>query len=137
MLLLGILFMLAILAVGILIMLDMQPTIGLTLFTTWQIVLTCIVVFLMWKLQVFNIGDFKFKNMGKGFLLGWLFIVLSVILFLLNLMQLPEDSIIKPNPLYLLIVILHPFIGTGLFEEVLVRGLLLKLLLKKMGHTKR
>ncbi|MCL2719022.1 MAG: CPBP family intramembrane metalloprotease [Lachnospiraceae bacterium] len=118
-------------------MLNMQSTIGLILFTAWQIVLTCVAVFLMRKLHIFDISDFKFKNIGKGFLLGWLFIVLSVILFFLNFTQLPEDSLIKPNLLNLLIVVLHPFIGTGLLEEVLARGLILKILLKKMGYSKK
>jgi len=34
-------------------------------------------------------------------------------------------------------VILAPFIGTGLFEETLHRGLVLKILINKMGDTKK
>ena len=44
---------------------------------------------------------------------------------------------VSPRPLTLLIVVLHPLIGTAVLEEVLVRGLLLKLLLTKMGGTQK
>ena len=42
----------------------------------------------------------------------------------------------KPEPLFLLTVILFPF-STGLLEEVIFRGTILKLLLKNMGGTKK
>jgi membrane protease YdiL (CAAX protease family) len=106
-------------------------------FTLWQIVLSVIAVFLMKKMQVYNINDFKIKDIAKGFLLGWFNFVWCIFAFLFILMSLPENSIIMPSPPALLITILHPFIGTGMFEEILIRGLILKLLLLAMGHTKK
>jgi len=106
-------------------------------FTVGQLVLSVMVIWLMRKFQVFNIDDFKFKNIGKGLLLAWVGIVAVIINFFFILMPLPENSLIAPNPLHLLIVILHPLVGTGLFEEVLFRGLVLKLLLIKMGDSKK
>ena len=70
-------------------------------------------------------------------MLGWIVIVLSLAAFIIGITQLPLDSFVRPNISRLAVVVLHPFIGTGLFEEVLFRGLILKLLLVKMGHTKK
>jgi membrane protease YdiL (CAAX protease family) len=135
--LLAVLFILVLTAIGLVAMEFAEPIHGLALFTVGQLILALIAIWLMRKLHVFDRADFKFKNMGKGFLLGWFFLVAAGVNFVLNLIGLPESSFITPNPLTLIVVLLHPFIGTGLFEEVLVRGLILKLLLVTMGHTKR
>jgi len=52
-------------------------------------------------------------------------------------MQIPKNGFITPDIPTLIIIVLHPFIGTGLFEEVLYRGLVLKLLLKKNQDSKQ
>jgi len=106
-------------------------------FTMVQIALWIIAIWLMRKMQVFNINDFKFKNMGKGFFLGWFNIVFAVGAFFSIFMQIPEGGWITPDPVNLLITVLHPFVGTGMFEEILVRGLILKILLLTMGHSKK
>ena len=49
----------------------------------------------------------------------------------------PEGGFLTPEPLYPIIVILYPFIVSALFEEVVFRGLVLKMLLRKMGGTKK
>ena len=121
---------------GILII-DMTPSVRLTVFTIGQLVLSGTAVWLMRKLKVFDINDFSLKGIGKGFLFAWFGFVYIAVSFFIVLMQIPENSFIAPNIFYLLIVVLHPIIGTGLFEEVLFRGLILKILLKKTGHTKR
>jgi len=110
---------------------------SIAFFTMGQLVLSAAVIWLMRKMQVFDVNDFKFKNMGKGFLLGWFGIVFAMVAFYSAYSQLPEKTFIVPNPLHLSIVVLHPFVGTGILEEVLIRGLILKLLLTKMGHTKK
>ena len=135
--LLSVVYISALTLSGVLFVMGMPQTIGLTLFTVCQLTLSFITILIMRKLHIFDRNDFKFKNMVKGLLLGWLSIAFSIIIFLLKTLQLPEYSLIAPSPLNLLIVVLHPFIGTGLLEEVLVRGLLLKILLKKKGHSKR
>jgi membrane protease YdiL (CAAX protease family) len=108
----------------------------LALFTLGQIALSSIVIYLMKKMQVFEFSDFKFRNIGKGLLIGWFNIAFAVGAFSLTLFSLPENSLIMPNPFALIVTVLHPFLGTGIFEEVLVRGLILKILLLTMGHTK-
>lgn len=120
-----------------LLLMDLPHTSGMALFTLGQLVLSLAAIWLMRKLQVFDRSDFKLRNMGRGFLLGWFNSVFVVIAFLTVFTQLPANSLVAPQPLDLLVVVLHPFLGTGLFEEVLVRGLVLKLLLLKMGHTKQ
>ena len=129
-------FISAITVFGILVT-DMEPPIRLVAFTIGQLALSGIAVWLMRKLEVFDIDDFRFKGIGKGILLAWFGIVYVIISFLIGLSQIPENSFITPNAFYLLIVVLHPFVGTGLFEEVLFRGLVLKTLLKKIGYSKR
>jgi len=114
---------------------NMQEAIGIPIFTAYQIILAAIGILFMRKLQVLDEGDFKFKNVGKGLLLGWLFFVLMIIIVLTNFSN-RSEYIIKPEPLFLLIVILFPF-STGLLEEVVFRGVVLKILLRKMGGTKK
>jgi len=75
--------------------------------------------------------------MGKGFCLGWLNTIFAICVFTVTFISLPEGSIVVPRPLDFIIAVLHPFLGTGVFEEVLVRGLILKILLLKMGQTKK
>jgi len=106
-------------------------------FTLVQIALSGIAIWLMRKMQVFNINDFKFRRMGYGFLLGWYNIVYAIGTFSSIIFALPENSLIMPSPFSLIVIVLHPFLGTGIFEEVLVRGLIFKILLLTMGHTKR
>jgi membrane protease YdiL (CAAX protease family) len=116
---------------------DITPSVRLAIFTLGQITLSIMVIWLMRKMQVFNIDDFRFKDTGKSFLLAWAAIAFPVINFLVSFAQLPENCTITPNIFYLLIIVLHPLFGTAFFEEVLYRGLVLKLLLKKMGSSKK
>ena len=134
--LISMLFVFLIAALGISI-LNMELTALLVLFTVGQLLLTTLIIWFMRRLQVFSLDDFKTKGMGKGFLLAWVGLVIPIIQFIYVFLETPSDALITPNPLLLIIVILHPLVGTGLFEEVLYRGLILKILLKKMGHSKR
>ena len=134
--LLSILFTSVVTVFGILI-LDLTPSVRLAIFTVGQLMLSGTVVWLMRKLEVFDTNDFKFKGIGKGFCLAWFGFLYIAITFLICFMSYPENSFIAPSMINLLIVVLHPFIGTGLFEEVLHRGLILKILLKKTGGSKR
>jgi len=133
---LSILFISALTVFGVLV-LDMMPPIRLTIFTVGQLMLSGTAIWLMWKLEVFDIDDFKFKGMRKGLYIAWFGFLYIAISFFISFMSIPENSFVTPNIFYLLIVILHPFIGTGLFEEVFYRGLVLKILLKKNGDSKR
>jgi membrane protease YdiL (CAAX protease family) len=109
----------------------------LALFTLIQMTLSVAIIWLMRKMRVFNVNDFKFKNIGKGFLLGWFGILLSISNLLGMFAMLPKDSIIIPGSITLFITILYPFLGTALYEEVLFRGLMLKVFLLTMGHSKK
>jgi len=110
---------------------------GIQIYIAWQLVLSVIGIWFMKKLQVIDEGDFKFKNIGKGFLLSWVILLLAAVMFVLGLISPPESGFLTPSLLYLITVIIYPFIVSGLFEEVVFRGILLKILLKKMGGTKK
>jgi len=135
-LLLSVLFTSIITVVGISIF-DLKPPVILVIYTVGQLALSGTIIWLMQNLKVFDANDFKLKGIGKGFLLAWFGFLFIGISFFINFMSVPENSFIVPNTFYLLIVILHPIIGTGLFEEVLYRGLVLKILLKKTEDTKK
>ena len=134
--LLCVLFISAVTIFGIL-LLDMIPPIRLTIFTIGQLVLSGILIWLMRKLEVFDVNEFRFRGIVEKLPLAWFGIVYIIVSFFVVFTQIPADSYISPNISYLLIVILHPFIGTGIFEEVLYRGLVLKILLNKMGDSKK
>ena len=113
-----------------------EETVGMPIFIVYQLALSIICIFLMRKLHVLNENDFKFINIGNGFLLSWVMLLLAAVQFVSGLSSPPEGGFLKPTPFYLITVILYPFIVSGLFEEVLFRGLVLKILLKKTGGTK-
>ena len=108
----------------------------IAVFSMWQLIMSAMVVWVMRKTDVFNIRDFRFQGLVKGLLLAWYCILLSIITFLVQFMQLPENSVITPNMYHVSAVVLHT-LCIGVFEETLLRGLALKLLLKKMGNSKR
>lgn len=116
---------------------NITPSSRLTVSTIVKLVLSVIVIWLMRKMQVFNINDFSFDKMRKGVFLTCIGSVFAIIGFLYIFVQLPENRFIAPNPLDFLIVTLSQLNGVGLFEEVLYRGLVLKILLIKLGHSKR
>jgi len=101
-----------------------------------KLVLSAIVIWLMRKLQVFNIRDFGYGKMGKSLFLTCVGVVFLIISLLFIFVMLPENRFLAPNPSDFLIVALSQLLGVGVFEEVLFRGFVLKILLKKMGHSK-
>jgi membrane protease YdiL (CAAX protease family) len=105
-------------------------------FSMWQLFVSVIIIYVMRKTEVFNINDFRFKGLGKGFILAWFCILLSIATFVMLFMQLPANSLITPNILHISILIIHT-LCIGIFEETLIRGLTLKLLLKKWGNSKK
>jgi len=114
-----------------------EEAVGMQIFIVSQFTLSVICIFLMKKLEVFDETDLKFINIGKGFLLSWVMLLLAAVQFISGIFSPPEGGFLTPTPLYLITVILYPFIVSGLFEEVLFRGLVLKILLKKTGETKK
>ena len=106
------------------------------IFGMGQLALTLIIIRLMQNLKVFSISNFMFKDMGKGFLLAWVGILFAIVVFLMSLFQLPENSMIAPAP-FPLFASVFATLTTGVFEETLVRGLVLGLLLRMMNTTKK
>jgi len=86
----SLLFVAAITVCGILFVVEMPQTIGLTLFTACQLVLSCIAIWVMRKLRVFDRDDFKLAKVGKGLLLGWQAIVFAVAIFFCGLSNSPR-----------------------------------------------
>ncbi|MCL2343950.1 MAG: CPBP family intramembrane metalloprotease [Firmicutes bacterium] len=115
----------------------MTPAARLAVYGAAQIILSGIVVWLMRKLGVFDADDFRCKGTGKKLLLAWFGVVYIIVSFFISFMQIPTNGFITPNIAYLIVVILQSFVGTALFEELLFRGLVLKLLLRKMGRAKK
>jgi len=100
-----------------------------------QFVQTLLVLLLMWKLNVFNLSDFTFKGTLRGFLLAWVSVVTSIGQMAMNFMAV--GSFVAPDPLHFIVSFLQPFIGTGLIEEVLFRGLVFFVLMKAAEQSKR
>jgi len=99
-----------------------------------QLVQTLIILLLMWKMDILSPADFTLKGKAKGFLLGWVAIVIPAGNMVLNFMGI---DFVAPDPLHLIVAFLQPFIGTGLIEEVLFRGLMLLVLLKAAEQSKK
>jgi len=116
---------------------NMALSVVLTASVLIQLVLSSIAIWLMRKMQVFNINDFGFGKMRKSTFLTCVGAVIAVIGFLFVFIMFPENRFIAPNPLDYAVAALSQVIGVGIYEEVFFRGLVLKILLKKMGHSKR
>jgi len=106
------------------------------IFGTGQLALTLIIIWLVRKLNVFSTSVFMFKEMGKGFLLAWVGILFAIVVFLMSFLQLPENSMIVPAP-FPLVASVFATLTTGVFEETLVRCLVLGILLRVMSSTKK
>ena len=98
--------------------------------------LSAIAVRLMRKMQVFSIKDFSFGYMGRRNFLIFSVIAFAIVGLLFAFTRLPEYRFIAPNPLDFFIAALSQLVGVGIYEEVLFRGLMLKILLRKMGQSK-
>jgi membrane protease YdiL (CAAX protease family) len=96
-----------------------------------------VAIWLMRKMQVFNINDLSFGKMGKSLFLTCVGIALAITGFLFIFILLPSNRFIAPSPLDYVAVALSHLIGVGIYEEVLFRGLVFKILLSKSGDSKR
>ena len=102
---------------------SLEQKTGMPIMMVYQVLLAAIGILFMRKLQVLAVGDFKFNNIGRGLLLGWLVFVLMAIIVLTSFSSRSEYFVV-PEPLFLLTVILFPF-STGLLEEVVFREIIL------------
>ena len=114
---------------------DMEQKTGMPIFALYQVVLAVIGILFMKMLKILDKNDFRFKNAGKGLLLGWIIFILIIVLVLSNYSN-RSEYFIAPEPLFLITVILFP-LSTALAEETIYRGLILKILLKKRADTKK
>ena len=81
-------------------------------------------------------GWFRVKGTVNGLLMGWLAILYAVGMSLITTINMPPEYWIVPKPWPLFVLVAVAF-TTGLFEEVLVRGLVLNVLLNKMSDTRK
>ncbi|MCL1803749.1 MAG: CPBP family intramembrane metalloprotease [Eubacteriaceae bacterium] len=114
---------------------NMGQRIGIPVFSMYQTAIAAFGIFLMKKAQVFDSSDFALKNTGKGLMLGWVDFLLMAVVIATGI-QNRSAYFIKPEPLFLLAVILFP-LSTGFLEEAVFRGLVLKVLLRQFGGTKK
>ena len=111
---------------------------GMAIVTTVvKLALSAMIVWLMRKIQVFNTNNFRLGKMGKSLFLICVCATFAIIALLFTFVMLPGNRFISPNPSDFVTVALSQLLGVGVFEEVLFRGLVFGILLKKMGHSKR
>ena len=81
-------------------------------------------------------GWFRAKGTVKGLMLGWLAIFYAVVMVLVAVITEPVEYWIVPKPWPLFVAVGVAF-AVGLFEEVLMRGIVLNVLLNKKGDTRK
>jgi len=84
----------------------------------------------------YNPGDFRLKGIGRGLLLGWLGLLYAVALSIIALLSVPVEHFVVPKLLPIIIVVLQTIL-VGVFEEFMMRGMALNLLLKRKGGNKK
>lgn len=75
------------------------------------------------------------EGIGKGFLLGWLFVIVGVYNFVLSYVSFKNSSLSFPSMQKIIFYTLI-MLCIGIFEEVLCRGVILNNMLKKWGNNK-
>ena len=75
------------------------------------------------------------RGLGKGFLLGWIVLVAAVINFYDTLGSINWEKALEPKVIDYLFYVIY-VLGIGVFEEVLLRGVMLNKMLDKWGNTK-
>jgi membrane protease YdiL (CAAX protease family) len=99
-----------------------------------QVVPTLFLCLILKKLVPFITLGFTRKGLLKGLLLGWLMIVMSFLN--VNYFILKEYGITMP-PVTKMITFTLWMLMIGVFEEVLIRGIILNNMMKKWGGTKK
>jgi membrane protease YdiL (CAAX protease family) len=99
-----------------------------------QVVPTLFLCLILKKLVPFITLGFTRKGLIKGLLLGWLMIVMSFLN--VNYFILKEYGITMP-PVTKMITFTLWMLMIGVFEEVLIRGIILNNMIKKWGGTKK
>lgn len=84
-----------------------------------------------------NISRIKFhkKNIGKGLLLGWPFLIVGLYNFISSYLSIDKSSISFPSMQRLIFFTLI-MLFVGIFEEVLYRGLILNIMINRFGDNK-
>lgn len=116
---------------------NMDPAGRLTVFTIAKLMISAVIIWLMRKMEVFDIRDFNFHRIKKVILLICVGSVIAIVGLLFALVHLPKYRFLAPNPSDILLVAMSQMVGIGIFEEVLYRGLIFKVLVKNMGDSRR
>jgi len=105
-------------------------------FGLGQLLLGFLFMYFMHKVGVSQPTDFACKGVGRGLLLGWggwIIVAISATTFFAPI---PAAAYLTPPIVSLLVIVFHVF-ATGFYEEVVVRGLVFRVLLRKMGANKK
>ena len=113
---------------------DMDKQVAMFIMALYQSFLAVLALIIMTKLKILSTTDFSFKNSGKGLLLGWIVFVLMAIIILSSYFA-RNEYFTSLNPPFLIIIILFT-LSTGILEEVIFRGLILKILIPKNATKK-
>ena len=100
-----------------------------------ELMLSLLIILIARKIGISK-GWFSAAGIVKGLLLGWLGIVYSAVIFILILITAPPEYFAAPKPWPLLSAVCTAF-AVGLFEEVLMRGIVLNTLLNKKGAERK
>ena len=105
--------------------------------TVLRLLLSVLLICLMHKLRVVSPGSLKYGSIGKPLLLTCVGIALAIVAALYVFVMLPANRFLAPEPADFWIASSSQLLGVAVYEEVLFRGLILGLLLKKMGLTRQ
>jgi membrane protease YdiL (CAAX protease family) len=96
------------------------------------------VLMLIWMrlTSCYKPGDFRLKGLGRGLLFGWLGLLYAAVLLAIALLSVPVEYLVVPKLLPIIIALLKTVL-VGVFEEFMMRGMALNLLLKSKGGNKK
>ena len=107
-----------------------------SMFIAGQLALLFVVLCLVRASHTLTLKDFSWNGFGKGMLLGWFVLLISITMLISSIASVPAEYFIVPRFLPLLIAFIHPF-TTAFLEEIWMRGLVLNILLRKLGDTRK
>ena len=100
-----------------------------------QLVLSIVVILIARHLCVVK-EWFRASGTLSGLVMGWFAILYAVVMILVTALSIQPEHWVVPKPWLLFVVIAVP-LTTGLFEEILVRGLVLNFLINKIGDSRK
>lgn len=97
-----------------------------------RVMVSVVIIIVTWKMGLFNRSEYKLNNLGKNIGISWVIFLVQAMLLAMVLYDTGWEF--KSISVKTIVLMITSNMAIGLFEEVLMRGLILNKLLSAWGH---